>query len=129
MIATLSPTDDHDGREAVMDLKTFGLRLRKMREAAGWSQKQLADKAGLTQRAISSWETGEKEPGWLSVLALAKTFSVDCTAFEEEPEEETASSPGQPSKAKPKPGRPRKPAADQGEPPAQAKKGRKPKGN
>src|SRR5262245_40675944 len=70
---------------AVMDLKALGARLRSLREAAGLSQEALAARAGVSQRAVSSWELALREPGWLAVLALARALGVQTTAFERGP--------------------------------------------
>jgi transcriptional regulator with XRE-family HTH domain len=63
----------------------FAARLRELREGAGLTQKQLADKAGLDSRNISRLENGERSPTWDTVRALAATLGVDCRAFEQAP--------------------------------------------
>jgi transcriptional regulator with XRE-family HTH domain len=60
---------------------TFGEKLHQLRTAAGMSQKALAEAAGLVQGAVAHWESGTREPGWASVLALCKALGVECTAF------------------------------------------------
>jgi transcriptional regulator with XRE-family HTH domain len=64
-----------------MDPKQFGPKLRALREAAGLSQKELAEVSGLSQNGISQWERGTREPSWGAVLALAEALGVDCRAF------------------------------------------------
>jgi transcriptional regulator with XRE-family HTH domain len=39
----------------------FGVRLRRLREAAGLTQEELASRAGLTAKAISMLERGERK--------------------------------------------------------------------
>lgn len=77
----------------------FAGRLKELRESAGLTQKQLADKAGLGLRAVTYLESGDRKPAWETVLSLASALGVECTAFTQEP---TATDP------RPK-GRPRKP--------------------
>jgi transcriptional regulator with XRE-family HTH domain len=60
----------------------FGGRLRELREAAGLSQQELADKAGMHRQGVHKLEAGEREPAWGSVLALAKALGVSVAAFE-----------------------------------------------
>lgn len=84
-----------------MGKEWFGPRLRELREAAGLTHQQLAERAGVSVDGVSQWERGVREPGWGSVLSLAQALGVDCTAFAQEPRAE-AESRG--------PGRPRKPA-------------------
>lgn len=101
------------------DPRRFGLKLRELRESVGergLSQKQLADAAGLSQRAISQWELGDREPLWSNVLALAAALGVDVHAFIEPPATPDAPKPGR--------GRPKGAATDGagGTPPA--KKGK-----
>ena len=58
-------------------LTTKGLREKRL--AAGLSQKNLADKLGIVQSAISAWESGEKMPRASQLPALAKALgcSID----------------------------------------------------
>jgi len=50
--------------------------IRKWREVRGLSQGQLADKIGVTQAALSRWETGERYPGKTNLRALADALDV-----------------------------------------------------
>ena len=68
-----------------MDATRFAARLKELREKAGLTQKQLADAAGLSQRAVSHWEQRVREPAWSNVVALAEALGVDCTAFTQQP--------------------------------------------
>jgi transcriptional regulator with XRE-family HTH domain len=95
------------GREAHMNLKAFGARLKELRDATGLSQKALAEKAGLSQRNIANWELGLSEPILSGAAKLAEALGVAIEALLEEP----ASVP------EVKRGRPRKDrATGQGEP-------------
>jgi transcriptional regulator with XRE-family HTH domain len=88
----------------------FAGRLRELREAAGWTQEQLAERVGAKREAVARWEAGKREPGWSNVLALAEALGVDCTAFTRAPAERPAARPGRPRKgtaAAPAPKRPR----------------------
>jgi transcriptional regulator with XRE-family HTH domain len=62
----------------------FGAKLKAVREAAGLTQDQLAEKAGLYKFSIAKIEQGVREPTWSTVQALAKALGVDCTAFQVE---------------------------------------------
>jgi transcriptional regulator with XRE-family HTH domain len=77
----------------------FAARLKELREAAGLTQKELADRAKVSQRAVSHWEQGLREPGWAAVLTLAEVLGVDCTAFTQAPAERPEQGPGRPRKA------------------------------
>ncbi len=61
---------------------SFAHKLISLREAAGLSQYQLAQKTGLTRQALSLLEFGEREPSWATVQAIAMGLGVNCTAFE-----------------------------------------------
>jgi transcriptional regulator with XRE-family HTH domain len=80
------------------EAKWFAGRLRELREDAGLTQEQLAERAGVKRDAVARWERGVREPSWSSILALADALGVDCRAFQEEPR----------SVPEPKRGRPRK---------------------
>ena len=50
--------------------------LRAYRKASGISQEQLAAMLGVTQGAITQWETGKTHPGFNKLLTLAGLFGV-----------------------------------------------------
>lgn len=59
---------------------SFGGRLRRLREASGLSQEELAHKAGLTPNAIGTLERGERRrPYPNTVRALADALDLDDT--------------------------------------------------
>ena len=56
----------------------FGERLRRYREAAGYSQEQLAERAGLSANAIGALERGERKRPYPDTLRrLADALGVD----------------------------------------------------
>ena len=59
----------------------FGRRLHKLREARGWSQEALADKAEVSQALLSSLESSVKQPGWGTVQRLADALEVGVQEF------------------------------------------------
>jgi transcriptional regulator with XRE-family HTH domain len=63
----------------------FAGRLKELREHAKLTQKRLAERAGLTIRQVSRFETGEQKPSWETVLAIAAALNVKCTDFQQKP--------------------------------------------
>ena len=61
--------------------------LRKKRLAAGLSQKELADKLGIVQSAISAWESGEKMPRASQLPELAAALHCTIDELYQPPEE------------------------------------------
>jgi transcriptional regulator with XRE-family HTH domain len=59
----------------------FGKILAGKRRAAGLSQAQLAERAGVTPGAISKLERGEHEPAWPFVLHLCRALGVGANDF------------------------------------------------
>src|SRR5215210_1462225 len=56
---------------------SFGARLKELREAAGFTQEELASKAGLTAKAVSALERGErKRPYPHTVRCLADALDL-----------------------------------------------------
>jgi len=51
-------------------------RISELRKAAGLNQAELAEKIGIYQSALSSWERGETEPDNDSIVKLAGYFEV-----------------------------------------------------
>jgi len=102
-----------------MESKWFAGRLRELRQQAGLTQQQLAEKGGMTRDGVAQIETGRNSPSWDTVVILCKALGVDCTEFAKPPV--VVESPG--------PGRPRKEAVtDAGKPAAEKKRGPKRKG-
>jgi len=82
-----------------MNEDAFAPRLRELREAAGLTQRDLAEATGSTIRNISRLETGAQEATWPTVLKLCKALGVSCDAFTVEPAEQPPAKPGRPRKA------------------------------
>ncbi len=54
----------------------FTIRLKALREKAGLTQAQLAQKAGLSPQAIAALEQGTRGPTWETVRRLAMALGV-----------------------------------------------------
>lgn len=73
----------------------FTLLLRELRNAAGLTQAQLAEKAGLSSQAIAALEQGTRGPTWDTVRRLAHGLNVGVEAFKVNlPQEETKNEKG-----------------------------------
>lgn len=81
-----------------MNASNFGLRLRELREQAGFTQAVLAEKIGTTVRNISRLETGAQEATWPIVLRLSEAFGVSCEAFCQPPASTGERKRGRPAK-------------------------------
>lgn len=55
-------------------LRSFGRRLRQLREARSWSLKRLSAESGISVAAIQKIESGEANPSLLTVLAVAEVL-------------------------------------------------------
>ena len=58
-------------------MSNFNVRLRLLRNQAGMSQQELADKIGVSKSSINMYERGEREPGIETLEAIADYFNVD----------------------------------------------------
>jgi len=54
----------------------FSIRLRELREAAGLSQTELAEKLNLKRAALSNYEKDQREPNLETLIRLADYFNV-----------------------------------------------------
>jgi transcriptional regulator with XRE-family HTH domain len=61
---------------------SFGAQLRKLREKEGITREELAKRAGVSGAAISRIEQGKREPGWETVIKLARALGVSVSAFD-----------------------------------------------
>jgi transcriptional regulator with XRE-family HTH domain len=50
--------------------------VRSLRQARGWTQEALAEKASVHENYVSRLETGRQEPGLLVILKLAAAFTI-----------------------------------------------------
>jgi transcriptional regulator with XRE-family HTH domain len=62
-------------------LREFGRRVKVFREERGWSQDELAERAGMTGKHAGDLERGAKEPGLVALLGLARALDVDLVAI------------------------------------------------
>lgn len=54
--------------------------IKRLREQAGLSQAELAERVGVKTRTLGSWERGEREPDLMTAWMLAD--AMDCTIDE-----------------------------------------------
>lgn len=55
----------------------FQLILKELRENAGLSQRELAERIGVRQSTVGMWENGKNKPEYKRLLTLAELFGVD----------------------------------------------------
>ena len=59
-----------------MEKSTFAERLKEARKTAKLSQEALAKIVGRTKSTVSRWESGERNPQMLEIVALEKVLGV-----------------------------------------------------
>ena len=59
----------------------FAVRLRALREAAGYTQAEVASEIGVGYQTYLRWERGEREPEFTQLSALASMFGVTLNDF------------------------------------------------
>lgn len=59
----------------------FAELLRELREKAGLTQQQLADRAGLPVTSLRNHEQGQRSPSWAAVVKIAKALGVTADTF------------------------------------------------
>jgi transcriptional regulator with XRE-family HTH domain len=83
-----------------MKAEWFAGRLRELREAAGLTQQQLAERAGMAWRTVTHLEGGDRKPTWETVVALCVALGVGSDEFLKPPAAPTGPRPrGRPRKA------------------------------
>lgn len=56
--------------------KKYASVIKRHRKALEMTQKQLADKAGVTDACISKMEAGETDPQWNNILNVSKVLKI-----------------------------------------------------
>jgi transcriptional regulator with XRE-family HTH domain len=82
-----------------MEATWFAPRLKELREAAGLTQPELAERAGMNRFGIAKLEQGVTKPSWDTVVALCKALGVSCDSFLREPAAIPEPKRGRPPKA------------------------------
>ena len=59
----------------------FGNYLCDLRREQGLSQKELAARLGVSDKAVSKWENGRSKPSNKTLLDLAKLFGISTDAL------------------------------------------------
>lgn len=77
----------------MVSVEYTGKRILELRQAKGWTQKQLAEMIGVTDKAVSKWERGINYPDLSLLEPLAKAFETtvtDLLGLEDSPESNEA---------------------------------------
>jgi transcriptional regulator with XRE-family HTH domain len=54
----------------------FGQRILRLRQAKGWSRRELARRLGVSQERLGYWERGEHAPSLAALAALREALGV-----------------------------------------------------
>ncbi|HWM80637.1 MAG TPA: helix-turn-helix transcriptional regulator [Pseudolabrys sp.] len=66
--------------------RVLAAKIRISRAVLGWSQTDLAQRIGMTQRAVHKLEQGETEPRRATVLAIEAIWQAESIGFEDLPD-------------------------------------------
>ena len=60
-----------------MDQESIGKFIAQCRKARGFTQAALAERLGITDRAVSKWETGKSLPDASTMLPLCELLDIN----------------------------------------------------
>ena len=60
----------------MLNADAVGVKIKAERDKAGWTQTELAKRAGITPSALSQIESGERFPSTMVLAKLARALSV-----------------------------------------------------
>jgi transcriptional regulator with XRE-family HTH domain len=63
-------------------IETFGRALRNLRLAKGLTTREFETRSGIDTGNLSKYERGDREPGLLIIIMMAKALEVDCLELE-----------------------------------------------
>lgn len=58
-------------------VRSIGDKVRQLRKSHGWTQQELADKAGITKQTVWNLESARSAPGTGTLMKLADALGVD----------------------------------------------------
>ena len=59
-----------------LSMNTFGENLKSERTAKKMSQRELANKLGVSQQQVSQWELNKVEPTLSNIVAIIRTLEI-----------------------------------------------------
>lgn len=62
--------------DLILDQRKIGEFLRKLRKEKGWTQMELADQLGVSNRSVSRWENGTTLPDLSLLLVLSELYAI-----------------------------------------------------
>lgn len=62
-----------------LDREKFGSFIARLRKEKGYTQKELAEKLSISDKAVSKWETGKSLPDISLLVILADIMEVTVT--------------------------------------------------
>lgn len=62
-------------------MRSQGERIKKLRKSKGVTQRELAERLGISEQAVSKWEKNLSNPSTKNLLQIAKMFGVSITYF------------------------------------------------
>ena len=72
----LTSTIVEDQPSVAIEAEIFGKRVRRLRLAAGWTQEELAEAAGITTTYTSDLERGTKVPSLTILLRISRALRI-----------------------------------------------------
>lgn len=59
----------------------FGKKLTTLRETKGWTKKELAKRAGVSEQVLGQWESDQRVPAAPGLFALCAALGVSSEVF------------------------------------------------
>jgi transcriptional regulator with XRE-family HTH domain len=75
-VEPFQPSDNRPGVNRDRDLVALGREIRRQREALGWSQEELAERANLHRNYIGGIERGERNIGVRALFAVLRALKL-----------------------------------------------------
>ena len=75
-----------EGGEVMGRFTNISVKLKQLRKAEGFTQKEVSEKTGISLNTMKQYECGNRQPGLHNMMKLVEFYRLKLSDFEYEPD-------------------------------------------